>query len=1277
MRDFRIFVSSPGDVVIERRRVDDVVSRLNGELAGLARFTTLRWENAFYRAHETFQTQIPPADECDIVLGILKWRLGTPLPPDFDAKLDGGEPYPSGTAYEILTAVEKRRTGADLPDVFVFRYTASAPHLVIGDPNEALVRREWQALCGFIARWFETPTGQFLAAFNPYVSEDDFEAQLEALLRGWCAEKISSGRASWPASKGSPFRGLDVFDAAHAPVFFGRRDDVLRAVESLRAGAARGTPFLLVLGASGTGKSSLARAGVLPRLTTAGVTEVDHWRTAILRPGDGADPIAALAAALVADAQGPTMGQATGQTAGEPGRALSEIFEGDFSTPESLAVALNTLGAAVRPILRALDRVAARLAEASRTERALRCDLVLLIDQLEELFAPSVSSEARQKFAGLLAGFAASGRVWIVATLRADFYSRLIEEPALKALKEAGGACDLAAPNAAQLADIVRGPASAAGLVFGRDEAGGESSGRSLDERLLEEADRPGMLPLLQLVLTRLWEARVDTGDKTELPWSAYRAMGGVSGIVEEAGERALARLGETERGRLAPLLHRLTERVPAGADGTSVFTGRATAAAGIADAATRDLVDALLGARLLTVSGDGAAAQLRLAHQRVLTDWARARDIIAKDAEFLRIRDETEAQRRRWEAAGRRSELLLARGLPLAEAQSIAKSHADELPRETLAFVAASRRRADRGKLIAWAAAGGFGLLAVAALWQWRVAVRQTEIARQEFAAAKGAVDGLIFDVAQGLRDVEGMRIGTTHKVLDTVKGTVDKLIATAPGDPGLERSRATMFNNFVITYLRVGDAKAALDSASQGVEIVRRLAAQAPSDLGARRDVAIGLAQLGDAKLRSGDQTGALAAYEESLAIDRDLLGRRPGERRAAEDVIIALDRVGDLKQQTGDAAAALAISREALDKARVLVAGRPGDREAQRLVTLNLDRIGDLSFDGSRLAEALGFFDEALALRRKLLEEDPGDNRRLRDISLSLERIARTKAMSGDQVGAARAREEDLGLRRKSVARDETDADARRDLMIALTTTGDAKALVGDSDRAAASYGEAVAIARGLAAKNPGDARGLRDLQVALMKYGSAATLQGKADAARRAFDECVVIARGLYERNPESGEALNDYAQALGASSDAKVAAKDGPAAVTLTTEAVALARRLADRQTSPNARRLVSLQLKKLAVARLLTNDRAGAHAALQESLDIARANAAQNPDDRRNQLDLAAALLGIAGVEPDPRPRYAEIIEVMDKLDAAGGLPTSLHELLVKLKTLTGKSPPR
>src|SRR5580700_6117105 len=120
METYRIFVSSPGDTLRERQRVERVVQRLNGEFSGLARLVAVRWESSFYQAHATFQAQIPHASSCDVVVAIFRGRLGTELPPDFE-RMPNGEPYPSGTAYEVLTAIDKRRQGAELPDIYVFR----------------------------------------------------------------------------------------------------------------------------------------------------------------------------------------------------------------------------------------------------------------------------------------------------------------------------------------------------------------------------------------------------------------------------------------------------------------------------------------------------------------------------------------------------------------------------------------------------------------------------------------------------------------------------------------------------------------------------------------------------------------------------------------------------------------------------------------------------------------------------------------------------------------------------------------------------------------------------------------------------------------------------------------------------------------------------------------------------------------------------------------------------------------------------------------------------
>ena len=178
---FRLFVSSPGDVAAERVRLEAVVEKLNAEFKDRARFEAELWEDHSYSADETFQKQIPEAADFDLVVAIFRARLGSPLPDGFPT-LPGGEPYPSGTAYEVLSAIAKRHDGAPLPDIYVFRYPL-APQFSDDDPNRAEIDEQWTALKGFFERWFKAVGGPFVAGFQPYDSADDFAEQIERCLR--------------------------------------------------------------------------------------------------------------------------------------------------------------------------------------------------------------------------------------------------------------------------------------------------------------------------------------------------------------------------------------------------------------------------------------------------------------------------------------------------------------------------------------------------------------------------------------------------------------------------------------------------------------------------------------------------------------------------------------------------------------------------------------------------------------------------------------------------------------------------------------------------------------------------------------------------------------------------------------------------------------------------------------------------------------------------------------------------------------------------------------
>ena len=326
MRTLQFFISSPGDVFEERALASRVIERLQSEYMGSVVLETVLWEHEPLVATSTFQVQIVKPSETDVVISILWSRLGTRLPAQF-TRADGSR-YESGTEYEFEEAMEGFRKNGK-PDLLVYRRTAP-PSVRLDDESDLMERlAQKKKLDEFIEKWFHDRTeGTLVAAFHPFESPSDFEILLENHLRRLIERQLPRSAAARPKSrdvwkKGSPFRGLAAFEFEHAPVFFGRTRAVSDILQALRQQAADGRSFVLILGMSGGGKSSVVRAGVLPMLTRPGVIEgIGFWRRAVFRPTDVRGDIFA----------GPCQGAAAGRRAAfarrgrhRPGRARAVL----------------------------------------------------------------------------------------------------------------------------------------------------------------------------------------------------------------------------------------------------------------------------------------------------------------------------------------------------------------------------------------------------------------------------------------------------------------------------------------------------------------------------------------------------------------------------------------------------------------------------------------------------------------------------------------------------------------------------------------------------------------------------------------------------------------------------------------------------------------------------------------------------------------------------------------------------------------------------------------
>lgn len=260
----RVFISSPGDVSEERALAERVFRRLEAEFADHVTLEILLWEHEPLFGHAGFQDQIERPSRCDLVVSILWSRLGTRLPSDFAPS--PGEPSPTGTEFEIRDALEAfRRLGK--PNLLIYRKSA-APNVNLASAQAEERLRQFRLLEDFCRHAFYDEQGAVLVAHHKFAEPVDFERKLTLHVRKWLERTVgeSSGRPRWTG--GSPYRGLEVFEAQHREVYFGRGEAVsellkrMRGTESRASDGAAVTRFLLVSGMSGNGKSSLIRAGL-------------------------------------------------------------------------------------------------------------------------------------------------------------------------------------------------------------------------------------------------------------------------------------------------------------------------------------------------------------------------------------------------------------------------------------------------------------------------------------------------------------------------------------------------------------------------------------------------------------------------------------------------------------------------------------------------------------------------------------------------------------------------------------------------------------------------------------------------------------------------------------------------------------------------------------------------------------------------------------------------------------------------------------------------------
>jgi WD40 repeat protein len=429
------------------------------------------------------------------------------------------------------------------------------------------------------------------------------EAGLERLRLALAVPELDPERTfDWDPRR-SPFPGLEPFDERDAAVFFGRQADTERLLAQLRSSRRRHTGRLLaVVGASGSGKSSLVRAGVLPRLRRA---EPPWAVLAIDRPGD--QPMRALA------------------------RAVVDAFR-DAGEPLNQASVELTLGDGAAGLVGLASRLSDLLPGVSRP-------VLVFIDQAEELVGPG--DDVSHLLELLYEATRGPGPLWALVTVRLESLGAFIAEARLIFDDQL-----LVGPlDDARLAEVIERPADRAGMRLAPGLVG----------RMVGDAGGGDALPLLAYTLAELYQLAC-ARRSTTITLADYDSLGGVVGALGRSADEQFARL--TRRGLGDLVLPTLNRLATVGLDGQLLRRRIALAAL---DEQRREVVDAFVDARLLTSTQLDGEAVVEVAHEALLRQWPPLTQTIEREREAKQRRAELERAALEWDRTGRRDEYLLA----------------------------------------------------------------------------------------------------------------------------------------------------------------------------------------------------------------------------------------------------------------------------------------------------------------------------------------------------------------------------------------------------------------------------------------------------------------------------------------------------------------------------------------------------------------------------------------------------------------------------------------
>lgn len=656
----RIFISSPGDVKLERGIAKRVVNELSSIYQEFVELETLMWEDLPLEATNSFQGGIDyflNEAPIDIAIFILWSRLGSTLGHTY--KKHDGSLYTSGTEYEFDTMytvwlkTQKPKIMVYVKDVEP-QFSNGMTSLAIKD---ALKQQEM--LSSFIEEKFHDAETNTNYAYTQFDRQQTFEERLRSHLSRLIKDAIGQdvNIREW---EGNPYVGLKSYNFEESSIYCGRKDLVYDVAEKMMLSETSDyRPPLFVLGESGTGKSSFVRAGLLPHLLQYANSDAKEN----------------IVYEIV------------------PSAFHGNIYNGilDYLTKEFPILSKNPVMDELRSGIN--DGYNFRHLKYALENYSNEIKSILFIDQLEEIFSDNlITEDERLRTFLLLKGLSEIKCIQMIFSMRNDFYNRFTRYSYLNYIKSCSIVVDIPQISFADITEIVEIPAKKANLKWEIND-----KGVKLSKQIAKDAFALGQLPLIEFGLSELYNSCKST---ELLTYKAYEEIGKLNGAIIKYADKLYHSFTEKEKKIFLDLLSAV---ITISDKDEMIFVRKTTLLKELEKSDIhKNIIRTLVNAHLFTSGKDSTGEPtITIVHEMLINSWSVIKEWCQNQVDFLKQNDYYEKQARYWVTNDRTDKGLIQERSLLLEAEYFLFRHEQVLSPITNEYITKSLKKERRKGIV------------------------------------------------------------------------------------------------------------------------------------------------------------------------------------------------------------------------------------------------------------------------------------------------------------------------------------------------------------------------------------------------------------------------------------------------------------------------------------------------------------------------------------------------------------------------------------------------